>query len=201
MSEESYAYDWFTHNAVQWGAMLAEYVGQPNLNFLEIGSFEGKSACWLLRNVLLHSTSRLTCIDLFPETLGPGEGMPRMATPSKTFDANIAATGRGAQVTKLTGSSEVVLRTLPADAFDFIYVDGSHNAPYVLSDAVLSWYLLKVDGLICFDDYEWMPEYPALERPAAGIDAFMQLYAGLFEVTYTGYQIALRKISHLPFRY
>jgi predicted O-methyltransferase YrrM len=201
MSEERYTYNWFSGNASQWETMLAEYAAQPHLNFLEIGSFEGRSACWLLRNILTDPTSRLTCIDLFPETLGPGDGMPRMATPDKTFDANIAATGQGAQVTKLRGASEALLRTLAADAYDFIYIDGSHNAPYVLSDAVLSWYLLKVDGLICFDDYEWMPEYPPLERPAAGIDAFMQLYAGLFEVTYTGYQIALRKKSHLPFRY
>jgi predicted O-methyltransferase YrrM len=201
MSEETYTYNWFTHNAPQWESMLAPYVGQPCLNFLEVGSFEGMSACWLLRNVLTQPTSRLTCIDLFPETMGPGEGMPRMATPDRTFDSNIAATGKGAQVTKLRGSSEVLLRSLPAAAYDFIYIDGSHNAPYVLSDAVLSWYLLKVGGLLCFDDYGWMPEFPRLERPQAGIDAFMDLYAGLFEVAYEGYQIAIRKTGDLPFRY
>jgi predicted O-methyltransferase YrrM len=201
MTTAGYQYDWFTQNATEWPRLLAPYVGQPNLNFLEVGSFEGRSACWLLKNVLTGPGCRLTCVDLFLDSMG-GEDqmMPRVATPNLTFDANIAAIGATDRVDKLRGSSEEMLRRLPFASFDFIYIDGSHNAPYVLSDAVLAWYLLKVDGLICFDDYQWAPQLPPLERPQAGIDAFMALYAGLYETVDVGRQVMLRKKAHLPFQ-
>ena len=35
------------------------------LHALELGSWEGSSACWLLAHVLRHPSSRLTCIDTF----------------------------------------------------------------------------------------------------------------------------------------
>src|SRR5215207_4541549 len=115
---------------------MAEDRGRPGLNFLEVGSFEGRSACWLLRSVLTGEGSRLTCIDLFPEMLGGNDArLPRVAHVSANFDHNVAATGAGHRVRKLRGSSEYWLRALPPDSFDFVYLDGSHNAPYVLSDA------------------------------------------------------------------
>ena len=201
MAEQSYQYDWFTHNASEWPRLLAPFRGQPGIHFLEVGSFEGRSACWLLQNVLTGAGSRLTCIDLFLDEMGgEDDSMPRMATPNASFDRNIAAIGAGDRVTKLRGSSEHWLRALPPDSFDFIYIDGSHNAPYVLSDAVLAFYLLREGGLICFDDYEWAPDYPPLERPQAGVDAFMAVYAGLFELIDRGNQVMLRKTRHLPFQ-
>ena len=41
------------------------------------------------------------------------------------------------------------------ERFDFVYVDGSHQAPDVLVDAVLSALLLRKGGLLVFDDYFW----------------------------------------------
>ena len=40
----------------------------------------------------------------------------------------------------------------------FIYVDGSHEAPDVLFDAILAHKLVKNNGIIAFDDYLWSPE-------------------------------------------
>ena len=37
--------------------------------------------------------------------------------------------------------------------FDLIYIDASHYAPDVLSDAVLAFKLLKPGGILIFDDY------------------------------------------------
>jgi predicted O-methyltransferase YrrM len=199
MGKESYTYDWFTKNAAEWPQILAPYTGLPDLSFLEIGSFEGMSACWLLHNILTEPSSRLTCIDLFPDSLGgDSELMPRASAPNATFDANVDAIGATDRVIKLRGSSEDILRRLPPGHYDFIYIDGSHNAAYVLSDTVLSWYLLKVGGLLCFDDYQWAPYLPPLERPQAGIDVFMQLYAGLYDVVNIGSQVTLRKTAKLP---
>ena len=36
---------------------------------------------------------------------------------------------------------------------DILYIDGQHEAPYVLLDFVLAWPFLNVGGLVVFDDY------------------------------------------------
>ncbi len=60
--------------------------------------------------------------------------------------------------------------------FDFVYVDGSHGTLDTLSDLVLSYKLLKIDGLLIVDDYLWRvsrndPDF----RPKLAIDAFTNL--------------------------
>jgi predicted O-methyltransferase YrrM len=42
--------------------LLAPYRGQP-AKFLEIGSYEGASAIWMLKNILTHPDARITCVD------------------------------------------------------------------------------------------------------------------------------------------
>jgi len=64
--------------------------------------------------------------------------------------------------------SETEIRLIPNDSydalislwkegmlFDFIYVDGSHVAKDVLTDACMAWPMLTVGGVMCFDDYGW----------------------------------------------
>lgn len=200
-SGESYTYDWFSQNIPYWTEILSSLRGKPHLHFLEIGSFEGRSACWLLKNILTHDTSRLTCIDLFAEKFGGVEkSTPFVAHPDAAFDRNIAASGAASRVTKLKGSSEEILRGLPREAYDFIYIDGSHHAPYVLTDAVLAWHCLKDGGLMGFDDYLWRPELPPPERPQPAIDAFLQVFDGMYESVLNDYQVFIRKTRGLVVR-
>src|SRR5882724_4966480 len=46
------SYDSFSARIPQWKLDLGPFMGQPDLRFLEVGSFEAYSACWLLDNVL-----------------------------------------------------------------------------------------------------------------------------------------------------
>jgi predicted O-methyltransferase YrrM len=55
-------------------------------------------------------------------------------------------------------SSQALPRLLAerkAGSFNFIYIDGSHQAPDVHADAVFAFQLAKVGSLIIFDDYLW----------------------------------------------
>lgn len=195
MAKEIYTYDWFHQHIPTWRTILGPLAGKPDLNFLEIGSFEGRSACWLLKNVLTDETTHLTCVDLFLDALGGhDEFMPRQARPNGNFDHNIALTGAAHRVTKIKSTSEAALLRLPSAAFDFIYIDGSHHAPYVLTDAVLAWRCLKVGGLLCFDDYLWgLDELPDVERPQIAIDTFISVFRGMQEVVHRGDQVFVRK--------
>jgi hypothetical protein len=58
---------------------------------------------------------------------------------------------------------------------------------------VLSWRLLKPQGIMIFDDYEWDTYRGTLNNPRAGIDAFLEVFVEQFSVITQGYQIAVRK--------
>lgn len=77
--------------------------------------------------------------------------------------------------------------------FDFIYIDGSHIAKDVLTDACMAWPLLKPKGIMVFDDYMWGDPRDILHRPKAAIDAFTNIFAEEAEIVHVGYQLVVRK--------
>ncbi len=185
--------NWFDWAATSWRAHLAHLIGQPALRFLEIGSFEGRSAVWLLNNVLTHPSSRLDCIDVFDGLYEFRGRTIVMSEVEARFDHNVRAAGANGRVTKLRGPSARMLRGLELDTYDFVYVDGSHVAADVLHDAVLAFPLLKAGGIMIFDDYAWEDEPDELDRPKPAIDAFLAIYQPRIDVLAKGYQVTLRK--------
>lgn len=189
---QAYAFslDWFSVRIPTWRRLFGPLKGRPDLRYLEIGVYEGRSFIWMLENVLTHPTARLTAVDVFipPEV-------------HQRFLDNIELSGQGHRVTTIKGYSSVELRKLPLESFDIIYVDGSHTADDVLADAVLGWGLLKTGGIIVFDDFPWPGTYytgpdshlPAELLPGMAINAFMQAYRNYIDVIEYGYQVFLRK--------
>ena len=180
--------DWISSHTATWERVLGGLKGKPNVRGLEIGSFEGRSALWFLENVLTHPTSTITCVDIW-------EG-----DYEQTFDANMKAYGRPEKLTKIKSRSDEALRNLKLRNFDFIYIDGSHEAKDVLVDAVLTWDLLKPGGIMIFDDYNWVgirswlvPNY----TPKIAVNAFVEIFDPYIEVLTTGFQLIIRKKTDL----
>ncbi|MSR67345.1 class I SAM-dependent methyltransferase [Candidatus Peribacteria bacterium] len=199
--EPHFSSDWFSPHIPVWEEVLSPLKGKPDLSFLEIGSYEGRSACWLLENILTHETSRLTCIDIFhlsEESIETSTrlnlAMPTGEEIERRFDANIRAIGAENKVTKLKGASRELLRKLPLESVDCAYVDGSHTSASALIDGILCLDLLKTNGLLIFDDYRWncFPEEP-LKNPGAGIDAFLTFFKDECETVHKDYQVIVRK--------
>lgn len=187
-----FSHDWFSRNLLIWQEHLCEWMHQPQINALEVGSWEGRSACWLLEQVLTHDTARLTCVDSFKGNLEHqteyDEAYFNAVEPR--FDANIAKTGAAHKVTKLVGDSHEVLRSLPLRAYHLIYIDGSHVASDVLTDAVLAWGLLAPNGMMVFDDYDFgLKEFGT----RTAIDAFLVCFSKKYEVVHTSHQVIIRK--------
>jgi hypothetical protein len=187
-SDYEFTSDWFTPSIPVWTAVLEPYRGKPGINYLEIGAYEGRSAIWMLENILTDASSRLTAVDVF---YGDYEARYRR---------NIERTGAADRVTTLKGASQVEARKLALESFDLIYIDGSHAAPDVLEDAVLCWRLLKPRGLMIFDDYRWVGALGAghsgdspSDFPKPAIDAFTRCFAGKFDTVHNAYQLILRK--------
>ena len=173
--------DWFTHNIPIWQRHLQPLTGIADFQVVEIGSFQGMSACWLLDNILTHPTAKITCIDLYFQ---------------ETFKGNIVKTGFGEKVIELEGYSQDLLVNLDSDFYDVAYVDGCHKPTSALQDAILSWRLVKVGGLMIFDDYEFtFPDSPEQDTKI-GIDVFLEMFASQLEVVHKGYQLIVKKVAN-----
>jgi predicted O-methyltransferase YrrM len=187
--------DWFSGNIANWTQWLAHLKDKPTAA-LEIGSFEGRSACWLMESILTHPDSRLFCID----TWQAGDDLPAVQDDSllHRFIKNTAPYSR--KITSLRTASKNGLAWLVSERlqFDFIYVDGSHLAPDVLLDAVMGWNLLSPGGVMVFDDYTWCQDPNPVRQPRLAIDAFLQIYAGQYEVVAKGYQVVVKKPAPHP---
>ncbi|NJS11342.1 MAG: tetratricopeptide repeat protein [Microcoleus sp. CSU_2_2] len=177
--------DWFTHNIPTWKKHLQQFADVPDFKVVEIGSFQGMSACWLLDNILTHPTAKITCIDLYFQ---------------EHFKGNIVKTGVADKVIELQGYSQELLVTFADESYDIAYVDGCHKPTSVLQDAILSWRLVKVGGLMIFDDYEFtFPDSPEQDTKI-GIDIFLEMFASQLEVVHKGYQLIVKKIDNQSLR-
>lgn len=178
MQQYSFSQDWFAGHIPLFNQFLDHLKDRP-CRLLEIGSFEGRSATWLIDNIATHPSADIVAIDM---------------CENPQLRRNLAETGQAAKVTLHFGKSGEVLRTLPFDTYDFAYIDGCHWTVETLEDAVLTFPLMKAGGVIAFDDYRWdNPRYNEQGRPKEAIDAFLAIYADQIELLHRGYQVWVRK--------
>ncbi|KAI9574044.1 glycosyltransferase family 8 protein [Boletus coccyginus] len=188
--------DWFSFNKPAWQD-LYPLVSSKAPRVLEIGSWEGRSAVFLL-TTLCATSGEIVCIDHF-DLMGTAEGRER----HRKLTHNLALTGRPARV--LPHFSVPALCTLLREemnngdeaGFDWIYIDGSHRSDDTLLDAELAWRLARHGCILVFDDYNW-PEQPfdSPHHPRRGIDAFLAVHEGEYERLSTNveqYQMVLQK--------
>jgi len=184
--------DWFTRNIINWTHFLKELKDKPNLRFLEIGSYQGRSTVWLLENILTDDTSSITCIDTFE---GSAEHLidfqHDLLTLFQVFSHNIYNFKNKVNIIK--NNSQIALKQIN-EQYDFIYIDGDHTASSVIEDAILSFSLLKKGGIMIFDDYEWSCHKTPIDDPKAAIDAFLLIYADKINVLLINYQVIIEKI-------
>jgi predicted O-methyltransferase YrrM len=186
----SFSKQWFMR-IPSWDALLMPLEGRA-ANILEIGSFQGLSACYVLWRL---RDASITCVDTFAGSLEDADQPHVVAGLEQTFDDNIKLVD-ASRVRKIVGDSRRVLLDLADEAghFDFIYVDGSHLGLDVIVDAALAWPLLADDGILVFDDYMWTTlGLDPLRRPGPAIDAFLSLIEGKHDLLWRDSQLGLRK--------
>src|SRR5579863_1022332 len=178
-----FSVDWFSPFADVWRALFQRFLPGPK-KILEIGSYEGRSTTWLIENAFpRHATGDLYCIDTWQGSVEHDRNA--MPDVERRFDHNVdTAKGRcpGISVHKIKSASQVALKRLSLEghggSFDFVYVDGSHQAADVLTDLVLAFELCRVGGLITCDDYLWSFGQNPLLTPKVAIDAFTNCFTG-----------------------
>ena len=201
--------NWFESAAKSvWDSLI------PQVNptrILEIGSYEGASTCYLIEKLAASKNIELHCIDTWEggiENKNGGGAEVNMSDVENRFHQNtkiaIRKVENSVQLTIHKGMSDFELSSLlvegKSEYFDFIYIDGSHQAPDVLSDAVLSFRLLKNNGVMAFDDYLWQEQLPygtdPIRCPKIAIDAFTNIYCRKIRlISAPLYQLYIQKIS------
>ncbi|MCA8999934.1 MAG: class I SAM-dependent methyltransferase [Planctomycetaceae bacterium] len=180
--------DWFSHVIPLWKEYAVPRVVRGDSDGLEVGTYEGRSALWTLQYLLPQSHRRLYCLDLWEEE----ERRSR-------FQANVAARGVDQRIVQLQGPSSESLRKLPEDSkFDWIYIDGSHEARDCLTDAVLAFSRLSPGGVLVFDDYQWNARGRVHHPPRVAIDAFLHMWGNQIEILHIGYQVMISKSAKTP---
>lgn len=183
------------------------------VRFLEIGSFEGRSAVWCLDNVLTNKDSFLDCVEV------AGEGNWFYHNLTHNLSKHIEA-GKCRLITDFSRSAIPKLMEA-GNAYDFIYIDGAHDTKSILEDAVLSFHLMKIGGIMAFDDYASPQSFSTVNHrmlptekemntwihsingvnvfvphqglPKQAVDAFLLCYRDFIEVIHAKYQLWIRR--------
>lgn len=197
--------DWFKPKRRDEWTQLFRTIDPHRL--LEIGSYEGASACFLIDHLAVRHALELHCIDTWEGGVEHKDVGTDMAAVEARFDRNVAkslaAAAHPVSFVKHKGPSLSELARLVAAGasgrFDFIYIDGSHLAQDVLADAVLALDLLKVGGMIVFDDYLWAEDLDygrdPLRTPKIAVDAFVNInFRRVRVVSAPLYQVFVQKM-------
>lgn len=142
----------FPHDAAGWltyaeGRALFDYAAGKTV--LEIGSYCGRSTV-----CLAQSAESVACVDPFD-----GRATGEAGDTMRRFMENTARYGVSGRVTAHVGTSAEVLPEFPRESFDFVFVDGAHDAPSVREDIRLAREVLRPGGLLAFHDYAHAPRW------------------------------------------
>ena len=197
----SYKYTNNWHQTVQgfWDEILGNF---DITKVLEIGSYEGQSACYLANRM---SYGDIYCVDNWLDC-EPQKKKINFSDVESKFDHNIKLAkkkNKFIKIHKYKNESYKQLSKFIADGlenyFDLIYVDGAHDSKNVIIDAILSYKLVKQDGIIIFDDYLWKTkDKNLLKSPKFAIDSFVNIfYDKLYIIRHTLNQLYVIKTDKL----
>ncbi len=175
-----------------WDKVLSGREKKTNV-VIEIGIFLGDSTLWFLDNMMSNKDSRLYSIDTFQGS--PEYGIDFDRVKDKFFQRveNHPKKSQLHVIEKDSYNGLLELNKSLIDKCDIIYIDGSHVAADVITDITLAWRLIKIGGIIIFDDYVWDRIKQDYGRPKLAIDAFLSIYSPHIDILSKKRQVVVRK--------
>ena len=178
--------DIFSHRISIWTKYF-QPLAPKAIAVLQIGCYQGMSACWILDEILSHQASKLTCID---------------SNFERHFKENILKTGSESKVTFLEGDVHQLIEDCTPNSFDLINLqDRCKLSQHIATDARLAWNLLKPGGFMVFSSYGWRNPQDARQDPKAGIDRFLNSVKNqwqLVNLSAPTLQLIVRKLDVMP---
>ena len=178
----------------RWKKIMSIYKND-HLNILELGVHMGTSSVWFLDNLMKHEDSKLYLVDTWEGSVEYGDS--DFDKVFRKFKTNIRTAPNHHKTHILRcRTDEALLKFIDNKTmFNIIFIDASHDSRDVMFDAMLAWRVLKVDGILIFDDYLWAKMPNDYECPKIAIDSFAKLYKDNIQVLSAGYQFILKKIK------
>jgi len=202
MNKYKFTETWFDGNIPNWIQIFEYYKQKYTItSVLELGCYEGKATTWLCENIISAGT-KYDIIDTFKGSIDESGGentKNRLKTNNNFIEENFKHNisffpDINFEIYK--GYSQQILPTFePIPIYDFIYIDASHRSDDTFVDAYYAHKLLKQNGLLIFDDYQWKDpkDLRPVNSPQLGIDTFYQMYKDMYVVLFKGYQIGFIK--------
>jgi hypothetical protein len=187
LDHKNFSQKWFLNNFEIFTFFLPKNKSLK-FDYLEVGCYEGLSSFYVLSEYKSVNAFFLDIWDMpnpNSKTLSHNFGLIE-----KTFDQNLS----GFDFKKMKNDSVISMRKLLKENvhFDFIYIDGSHNGEDILSDAIEAFKILKVNGLMFFDDFLQHDDNRILQS-YVGIDKFLSLYSDYLKIEYFQNNLVVRK--------
>ena len=163
---------------------------------IELGVFEGETT-FNIANLLVSRNPKYKHYAIDPFTASENLKQDVVDKAKKQFISNMLEFPQVELIEKSSfdGLLELHQRGIKAD---FIYVDGSHFAKDVLSDAVFGFELLNLGGVMLFDDaVSWRYGEHIQDSPKIAVDSFIQCNWNRLQVLEMpgGYQTAIKRLS------
>lgn len=170
--------DYVTNKLSTWMPILEPLRDTP-LSILEIGSMEGRSALFFasyLRKAVI------TCVDPFHKR-------------EKRFDRNL----KRYEDSRLLAAGADQATPGRCGIRPGLSVDGCHERESVMMDSVLAWGMLKLGGMLIWDDYtDYKDDKANWERPTSAVDGFLVAYAQEFQEISRTKQLIVKKTADTP---
>lgn len=189
---------WINDEFRQNPEYLKRFVGEK-IKVVQVGAYEGTWTIWALTHLLTHPDSKLVDIDCWESQekwVVDGE-LPLEKAKDRYFK-NLKKSPHAHKVKTMVEKSENALKKLYMDDYDLVYIDGSHLAKDVAVDARLGFRILKVGGVLMFDDYMWNMgmDVSQYERPHEAINEFLVEYWGHYNLIHKGEQLVIEKTKN-----
>ena len=188
MDKKKTTTDYFSINAFYWNFILNKNL--KDFSYLEIGSWEGSSALYILKN---FNPKNVVCVDIWDlyEDDYKNEQFKRF----ENFKFNLREYDQKFSFHKDTSDNFFKNNK---KIFNLIYIDGSHEAQQVYRDLCNSWNCLENDGIIICDDYFYGSLYDkqSEDMPAVSINKFLNENKDKIKIIcVNNMQIFFKKIS------
>ncbi len=177
--------DFFSSHAYNFWKILKDF--KSKIYYLEIGSYEGNSVLFLLKN---FPNSEVHCVDTWIKTEEYSKDI-NFSEIEKNFDYN---TSEFKKLNKHKKTSDSFFEKNRIN-FDVIYIDGYHFGPQVYKDVTNAWKFLKVGGYLICDDYIWNIKSEIKLTPCYSINKFLNTINNNYKVEIvSNSQIFFKKI-------
>ena len=162
----NYNEKWFCNNL---NFLSVNFKNTQNIKkILEIGSYEGRSAIFFLKN---FSDSNITCVDTWSGS-DEHKGI-NFQLIEKNFDFNTSFYQSNNLLIKYKMTSNEFFQK-NEKYFDLIYLDGDHSSDQVKIDLINSWNILKKGCYFVLDDYMWWYYKDLKKNPSTPINNFIK---------------------------